>query len=180
MNKCLFDQQLAHEKQGPAFCRDSMDDRENGVVSLLVEKKNDFFNVPNKTIHTITTTQTKMNPPLHITRIPFPSAAPEVTTTHPTRSQHGLVLKAIQGWGDPEQLTDAEAARLKTLCAQWFGLDGSGQLQARVWRDAVVFCHQGPAQRGARHHRHAKGQPRRPHRPLPRQPRPPAGPGRAH
>ena len=74
-----------------------------------------------------------MNPPLHITRIPFPATTPEdATTARPTRSQHGLVLKAIQGWGDPEQLTDTEAARLKTLCAQWFGLDGSGQLQARV------------------------------------------------
>ena len=81
-----------------------------------------------------------MNPPFHITRIPFPATTPEdTTTTRPTRSQRGLVLKAIQGWGDPEQLTDTEAARLKTLCAQWFGLDGSGQLQARVWRDAVVF-----------------------------------------
>ena len=75
-----------------------------------------------------------MNPPLHITRVPFSPAAP-------SRSQRGLVLKAIQGWGDPEQLTDAEAARLKTLCARWFGCaDGPANLQARVWRDAVVFA----------------------------------------
>jgi hypothetical protein len=68
--------------------------------------------------------------PLHMTRIAFPSPL--------TPYQRDLVLQAKQGWGDPEQLTDSEAAELKVLCGRWFGVP-SDNLQARVWLDAVVF-----------------------------------------
>ena len=70
--------------------------------------------------------------PLHIRRIAFP-------TLQPTRSQSNLIVRAINGWGDPEQLTDGEAGELKTLCGRWFGVPQHQQLQARAWRDAVVF-----------------------------------------
>ena len=68
--------------------------------------------------------------PLRLTRIPLPSIL--------TQSQRELVLLAKQGWGDPEQLTDSEAAELRLLCGRWFGVSPDN-LQARVWQDAVVF-----------------------------------------
>ena len=75
-------------------------------------------------------------PPLSLTRIAFPAS-------HPTASHRDLILQAVQGWGDPEQLTDPEAVELKNLCATWFGLDATSQLQARMWFDAVVFTETG-------------------------------------
>jgi hypothetical protein len=74
--------------------------------------------------------------PISLTRIAFPCKR------HPTQSHCDLIRQAIVGWGDPEQLTDAEAAQLKRLCVRWFRLDKSTQLQARVWKDAVVFSAQ--------------------------------------
>ena len=75
-------------------------------------------------------------PPLSLTRIAFPAS-------HPTASHRDLILQAVQGWGDPEQLTDPEAVELKKLCATWFGLDATSQLQARTWFDALVFTEMG-------------------------------------
>ena len=71
--------------------------------------------------------------PISLTRLSF--------SPQPTASQRDLVLQALQGWGDPEQLTDAEAVELKRLCARWFGLDAATAplLRARMWKDAVVF-----------------------------------------
>ena len=68
--------------------------------------------------------------PLRLTRVPLPSIL--------TQSQRDLVLLAKHGWGDPEQLTDTEAAELRLLCGRWFGVSHEN-LQARVWQDAVVF-----------------------------------------
>ena len=70
-------------------------------------------------------------PPL--TRIAFRSK--------PTPSQHDLIVQALEGWGDPEQLTDTEAVEVKKLCAKWFGLKKTTAvlLQARMWKDAIVF-----------------------------------------
>jgi hypothetical protein len=68
---------------------------------------------------------------LSLTRRAFPSPL--------TRSQHDLVLQAICGWGDPEQLTDREAVELKELCGKWFDVSNPYHLKARIWKDAVVF-----------------------------------------
>ena len=68
---------------------------------------------------------------LSLTRRAFPSRL--------TLSQHGLVLQAIDGWGDPEQLTDTEAVELKRLCGKWFDRSDPQHLKARIWKDAVVF-----------------------------------------
>jgi hypothetical protein len=59
----------------------------------------------------------------------------------PTPSQHDLIVQALEGWGDPEQLTDTEAVEVKKLCAKWFGLKKTTAvlLQARMWKDAIVF-----------------------------------------
>ena len=59
----------------------------------------------------------------------------------PTPPQHELLLQALQGWGDPEQLTDTEAVKVKLLCAKWFKLNPKSIpfLHARIWKDAVVF-----------------------------------------
>ena len=74
-----------------------------------------------------------MQQPLSLTRVAFPRR-------QPSGAHRDLILQAVQGWGDPEQLTDAEAAELKGLCARWFGLDTApALLRARTWQDAVVF-----------------------------------------
>jgi hypothetical protein len=72
--------------------------------------------------------------PITLTRVAFAS--------NPTRSQHDLILQALQGWGDPEQLTDTEAVEMKRLCVKWFGLKKTVPftlLMARMWKDAIVF-----------------------------------------
>ncbi len=73
-------------------------------------------------------------PPITLTRVAFAS--------NPTHSQHDLILQALQGWGDPEQLTDTEAVEMKRLCVKWFGLKKTipfTLLRARMWKDAIVF-----------------------------------------
>jgi hypothetical protein len=74
-----------------------------------------------------------MQRPFCLTRIAFPAP--------PTTSNHDLILQALSGWGDPEQLTDAEATELKSLCIKWFKLTPATipHLQARLWKDAIVF-----------------------------------------
>ena len=68
-------------------------------------------------------------PPITLTRI----------ASNPTAPQRDLILQALQGWGDPEQLTDAEAVEVKQLCVKWFGLKKSSSIRARMWKDAIVF-----------------------------------------
>jgi hypothetical protein len=73
-------------------------------------------------------------PSLSLTRMAFPGLK------CPSLSQHDLILQALNGWGDPEQLTDREAVELKELCAKWFGIPNPYSLKARIWKDAVVFA----------------------------------------
>ena len=96
-----------------------------------------------------------MQSPLRLTRVAFPplpprrvvqeeenecnTEPPPPSVHRPTRPQCALILRAIQGWGDPEQLTDAEAVRLRELCRLWFDIPSTEVLQARVWKDALVF-----------------------------------------